>query len=541
MERSFCPTRLIEIRRDTSGYRLCLKSRSIDSVVTQYVTLSHCWGAIQPLTLTSENLNEFTENIAFHALPQTFRDAVSATYELGYQYLWIDSLCIIQNSEEDWLKESADMMEVYRHCVLNLSAQDSENSTQGLFFQHTMSDIKPLVWQSRCQDTHDRLFFLCPIDFWTDQVSNSNLSSRAWVMQERLLAPRVLHFGKRQLFWECQEFRGCETAPGGLGPEINGGSLAPNLPNQISIYQEKLASTRGSQGDFVAKDWKLVNPFFKLDRYDAAFGSDPFDSFDHIWKEIVTKYTRCSLTKPRDKLIAISGLAKTLQMAYGGEYCAGLWKSAIIGQLAWRVQRRVRRPDIYRAPTWTWASLDVEIRFAIEHTPMETINQASLESVDITPLTTDTTGALKDAILHLKGRLYPAMMSDGGQGYSEMEFETSSCEMRVNNKIHLDVQPTTAINSLYCMPIRASKPSVRERYVPCWWSLLLRPSSRIKQAYERWGLLYTAIELDETPNDLLSAHVLGYRVDALTEASEQFYSFKEERNEKYPEQIVSIV
>ncbi|KAL8709892.1 MAG: hypothetical protein Q9225_007388 [Loekoesia sp. 1 TL-2023] len=396
-EKSFCPTRLIEIKQDSSGYRLRLNSEATNSAVTKYVTLSHCWGAIQPLTLKIENLDELTQNIAFHALPQTFRDAVSATCQLGYQYLWIDSLCIIQDSEEDWLKEAAAMMEVCRHCMLNLSAQDSKDSTEGLFSQHTMRVVKPLVWESKCKGIPNRLFFLCPTKFWKDQVSNSNLSSRAWVMQEKLLAPRVLHFGKQQIFWECQEFRGCESAPGGIGPQIGGGSLAPNLPNQITNYQNKIGNTPPSMRDFLPKDWELVHQFFKFDGYYGPPGFEAFDSFDYIWKEIVQKYTRCSLTKPSDKLIAISGLAKSLQLVYGGEYCAGLWKSAIIGQLVWNVQRGGKQPDVYRAPTWTWASLDGEIRFPITNTARETINQASLESVNITPLTGDTTGHSKTA------------------------------------------------------------------------------------------------------------------------------------------------
>ena len=506
------------------------------------------------MTLKIENLEEFTKEIEYQALPKTFRDAAFVTHQLGYQYLWIDSLCIIQNSDEDWNQEAADMMQVYRHCTLNLSAQDSKNSSEGLFFPHTMKDVKPLVWQSKCEGTADRFFYLCLTAFWDDKVNGGILSSRAWVMQERLLAPRVLHFGKRQLFWECQELRGCESAPGGVGSGMPSEFIPPNLPKQIALGWDF------AYKNFEPKERGLSNRGL----WSLPIGNDPLDIFDHIWKELVSTYSRCSLTNSSDKLIAISGLAQTLRLEYGGEYCAGLWKSMMIGQLTWEVQKGAKRSHVYRAPSWSWASIDGAVRFRVGYTQSHYIDQASLESVKITPLTGSTTGSLEHGALRLKGRVYPVTVSHGECGNSNsdteldmnLEFESAASQLHVHSKVTLDIRPTFEVRTLYCMPVRASTPDNDPRYNPFWWSLLLQPTSRDDKVYERLGSVVTNVIRHDVPADVHSAHVLGFRINIRKfedEPNFKLYSGHKDRypervlyanteiNDKYPEQIITIV
>jgi hypothetical protein len=151
-------------------------------------------------------------------LPKTFRDAVDVTRRLGVTYLWIDSLCIIQNSKADWRKESFKMGLLYANAYLTLAADGAKNSYEGPFHDRKAATISPLV--VHCSQYKERLgddmFVLLPADFWKETVSDSNLGRRAWCLQERVLSNAVIHFGRNQVAWECKGGDFCETFPKGL-------------------------------------------------------------------------------------------------------------------------------------------------------------------------------------------------------------------------------------------------------------------------------------------------------------------------------------
>jgi hypothetical protein len=125
------PTRLI----DVSGEQPCLVNTSNDQ--GPYIALSHCWGEIQPITTTTSSINTHVESVPFDTLPKMFQDAVHITRRLNIKYLWIDSLCIVQDSEEDWAREAAQMGDIYRHAFLTIFALDSKNCHEGIFVQRS--------------------------------------------------------------------------------------------------------------------------------------------------------------------------------------------------------------------------------------------------------------------------------------------------------------------------------------------------------------------------------------------------------------------
>jgi hypothetical protein len=126
------PSRLIAVRgHENPMVKLCETSVLVASRL-HYLTLSHCWGAFVPLRLLGTNIAAFLEDIPFDSLPKTFQNAVEMTRNLGLHYLWIDSLCILQDSAQDWEVESNRMYEIYKHSYLNLAAVASENATGGL-------------------------------------------------------------------------------------------------------------------------------------------------------------------------------------------------------------------------------------------------------------------------------------------------------------------------------------------------------------------------------------------------------------------------
>nr|POE72082.1 hypothetical protein CFP56_11958 [Quercus suber] len=190
-ESEYVPTRLLDVGRPGEPYlRLVETGNSNVNKHRPYVTLSK---------LT----------------PATFRDAVSVTRSLGVRYLWIDALCMLQNNPEEWLRESPMMQEIYCNALIGLAAVSADNCDQGLFRERTGAGATPceadVTWAHQslpCRVVRD--------DFWKGEILSEPLYKRGWVLQERMLAPRILHFQRRQVFWQCPSLTACESAPGGL-------------------------------------------------------------------------------------------------------------------------------------------------------------------------------------------------------------------------------------------------------------------------------------------------------------------------------------
>jgi hypothetical protein len=184
----------------------------------EYLTLSHCWGGAEGvLKLTTATIPDFTKAIDIAALPKTFRHAIDATRRLGIRYLWIDSLCIIQDSSADWEAESARMHEVYSNATCNLAAHSGKNSHGGLFFrrrpeysvfQRPFHMYHKLATESSFTSTQ-------LVNGWwhLSKFDDSPLLTRGWVMQERYLARRTLYFADNEIYWECRSQMASEARP----------------------------------------------------------------------------------------------------------------------------------------------------------------------------------------------------------------------------------------------------------------------------------------------------------------------------------------
>jgi Heterokaryon incompatibility protein (HET) len=211
------PTRLIEV--GGRGKLPCLIVSSEHSPTGPYLTLSHCWGNASILQLTADTLPSFKDRNALRDLPKTFEHALMVARELQVEYIWIDSLCIIQDDPEDWLHESALMHKIYSNAMCNIAATGAVDSSEGLFFERDPSYVKPVRTRLRHDVTtveFEGLYDISEVDFWKDAVLEAPLNRRGWVCQERLLAPRILHFGKNQLLWECCVMEAAEKYPHGL-------------------------------------------------------------------------------------------------------------------------------------------------------------------------------------------------------------------------------------------------------------------------------------------------------------------------------------
>jgi hypothetical protein len=181
-----------------------------------YVALSHRWGEATPYTLDSQSRASLENGVPISDLPPTFKDAIIVTAMLGYCWIWIDCLCIVQDCTEDWEAEAQLMGLVYRHCQLNLAALDASDCRAGLF---SGRDPRAFTSCARRTKTGDVINILYPgIDQAGPEIEGLykpllGLLSRGWVVQEVLLSPRTLYYCKDMLFWECRSTIACERRP----------------------------------------------------------------------------------------------------------------------------------------------------------------------------------------------------------------------------------------------------------------------------------------------------------------------------------------
>jgi hypothetical protein len=165
-----------------------------------YATLSHCWGKIQIEQLRTDNLDHMCNKIDLSILPKSFQDAIYITRRLGVRFLWIDLLCIIQDSVSDWAKESSTMGEVYANGIFNIAATAASDGRFGCLF-----DRNPRLAQKCRLPIGEETVDFIDQWYWYKNITNAPLNTRAWVLQEELLFPRILNWERLQLPWKCSE------------------------------------------------------------------------------------------------------------------------------------------------------------------------------------------------------------------------------------------------------------------------------------------------------------------------------------------------
>ncbi|PMD34225.1 HET-domain-containing protein [Hyaloscypha variabilis F] len=448
------PARLLQIGSPTPE-KICLwivpaeeKSKPV-----QYMTLSHCWGTFPILTLTETTREQMLEGILITALPKTFRDAVFIANQIGVKFLWIDSLCIMQDSLSDWEQEASLMADVYRGSLCNIAATGSSHANEGCLYERC-APVTPCVITTSWDDMSTQEYVLYDELFWEKVFENDPLKQRAWVVQELLLAPRVLYLSKRQMIWECYETSLCEMYPDGA-PEFIG-----EVPKKLRLE------------DILA--WKDIGGTI----YPAT-----------AWSELVHNYTSCNLTKPGDKLIALSGVAKRLEEYTQDEYLAGLWRKHLPSQLLWEITLDQAGPlvpaKVYRAPSWSWASVDGRLSCPSWRRQCTLIK--ILEAY-VDPAGRDRTGAVKGGLIRLTGPL------------RAIEFEESKPigvirQFRFRFRHHSSDQHTATCESssplsphnMHCLAVNKRKEE-NER-LDTYDCLLLVPTGSLHGQFYRWGTL----------------------------------------------------
>ncbi|KAM5355145.1 hypothetical protein ACJ41O_001791 [Fusarium nematophilum] len=409
---SALPKRLIDLSH--GDYLKVLNSAdvfghgSFDSMLPEYCTLSYRWGDTPHSCVLQRPFEGFLE-INLNSVPQTFQDAVHVARSLGVQYLWIDALCIVQPSfgdDTEWLEEGSRMGVIYQNALVTIAATSALHANQG-FLQRTGRSFfaaKPVSVQRHGDAASNQLHIPISVPRFYECVSDSPLSKRGWVMQERALSTRILHFTEHGLFWEC-------------------GNLKAHDVHGTLQSRDDFPSCRSNESLLSVARTKRTSHMCPVE-----------------WFHFVKKYSYTEFTNPEDRLTALSSVAKAVQPYLGGH--------------------ERRRRDLY-TPSWSWAAVTAGVDLGVFSLRHYSYNLVEVLDVSSTPLVeANPYGRLRRGAITLKGRLAFEMLVrtdkkdfysgltvfwDDAIGDEETDGQVSLAERFTVLPIARDVRPLMAV------------------------------------------------------------------------------------------------
>ena len=420
-ERAYIPTRLIKIAGGPD--QLQLKIVNDDDMEEHdrsiYAALSYCWGGDQPNKLTQGSYDLYKGKIPWETLPKAIQDSARTVHALGFHYIWIDSMCIIQDSKEDKEAEISQMTKVYAHATLTVVNKRGDKVTDGFLHPRTLPSGTSSI-QFRTNDGQTHRLTLLFRDVYHEE-ENVAINTRGWTLQEYLLSRRRLVIGTWSTEWHCRQH--VRDYNDGWNPR----GRSAGIP---------LDDTDGwaGEGPFESKEAESV---YRSSFIDAAmfFSVNPEYpsgelSRDHVhysWLEIVEAYSSRSVTEPEDRAPAISGIAGRFATFIPKRYIAGVWEDMMPQSLFWRRHGIVtNRPVRYRGPSWSWMSIDSGVKHDFSEDYI-----CEVLSIEYVHKSADALyEAVRSATLHIKG---PALSVEWRytrqdrqrQGYKQLQEDLS--------------------------------------------------------------------------------------------------------------------
>ena len=454
----------------------------------KYVTLSHRWGGVEFKTLTKSSKPEFQKGLDVDFLPRTFRETIHLVRQLGYTYLWIDSLCIIQDSTEDWQEQAPEMHNIYKNSTFTVSACCG-NSQHGIFRDRNPQSVMPFqVWGdwSRLRQPAPRSgsYYCFDQHLWQNEVEECSLRQRAWVAQERILSPRNFYFGSHMVYFQCRDNAASEVFP----------FSEPQASNPKTSHLYMLSDTSHPMGFRDALD-------------DALSPNSSRQTLYEEWNRFIQYYTVCRLTCDKDIFFALEGLAAECGNRTGDTLVAGLWRSQLPRALCWCVnwdhvflnwrelaaEYKPVRPVDWRAPTWSWASTRLPIKASdsrgLQH------DEPLAEVVSIEDYLDSSRAVRKSGLLRIKSRVYSCRLLSLDEGFKTRWREENVCifdlgrNKRLRASVSFDESAGISQSFLWTvfMPLIQERPRHGEQNFVVTRGLLLGLSETMPGAYHRRG------------------------------------------------------
>ncbi|KAF1974207.1 HET-domain-containing protein [Bimuria novae-zelandiae CBS 107.79] len=370
------PRRVLDLSQEPSkGIRLLeAESNKTAQDRPEYLALSYCWGIGRgvPQT-TTKTLGAHKKNVLWSSLPKAFQEAVLLTRALGVRYLWIDSLCIVQDDPSDKLRTSLELDSIFGNALLTIAATSAVDPSQGVVapqiqtFKLQATDSKRTLSKIYVREQPSHYSFKAPfspgshmndweLPFNTSKQANAQtpLLRRAWAFAERLISPRVLHFTSSEMILECREGFLCEC--GRIADSTYDSRTTDSVKQEFASL-----TTRSGKREPNKRTDSLVSQFAATSLTNDV-GTASATSALELWSYIVTEYTARNLTHDEDRLLAIAGVAKILSPVTNAGYIAGHWTSSTLG-LLWYPNEgtHCRRPKQVlgrNTPSWSWASVE---------------------------------------------------------------------------------------------------------------------------------------------------------------------------------------
>ncbi|KAK2597333.1 hypothetical protein QQS21_006029 [Conoideocrella luteorostrata] len=357
------PSRVIDVGTlDSEEVRLFSNQLGITG---KYATLSHRWKANGLVALTMASFSTLTTGFSMTSIPKTFQDAITVTRQLGLQYLWIDTFCIVQDDPQDWAIESARMGDIYEHAEINIAATYEADEDCGFLSSGTQGQETIRLPCADCGQDGCISFTNQSDSSFYQNVIQAHLNKRGWVFQERLLSRRTLHFASDQVYWECGQRivseDGLQHKNYDDSPETDPQPRNENTHLMLTLKHYNLDDTKiVLKKHFDFEHIGLSSSPSSSNQPSTPTGQDEDDPWTHkvVWMEVLRSYTKCQLSFRKDKLLALRGLASKMSTLMGGwqRYAAGHFIT--LESLLFTVQAPGGRP--IPAPCSSWSCLSVE-------------------------------------------------------------------------------------------------------------------------------------------------------------------------------------
>lgn len=322
------PTRVIEMSSAHSPRSSRLLSTK--GLHGKYAALSYCWGANQLGVTTKANLDCRLLALDVKVLSKTVQEAIATTQRIGLRYLWVDAICIIQDSEEDKVTEIQQMCDIYQKAYVTIVAANAADSNQRFLQEGPPpgSSVEIPFWSAdgRLGSVWMRS------EGWYDDDSEP-VNTRGWTLQERLLSPRLVIFASHTIQFQCQQ----ATVNLGDSLHIPFGLGSWRLPPVL------IGSSRSIEAEELTSEVAIK-----------------------AWKDIIMLHSQRHLSYDDDKLVALAALAQAFHAHIQVPYLAGLWSGpALPSLLLWEPVSYGKSStyQAYVAPSWSWASLPTPVTF----------------------------------------------------------------------------------------------------------------------------------------------------------------------------------